>query len=99
MDTNKQNQIDGIFSASEQLNNIFCSVYNIAVNANTPEGLKSDISDTVSELHNCFFRIANFIAMPQSETLSPELEEKFNNFLEVVADKSCSDIDYSKQLI
>lgn len=93
MEQNKENQINELFSACEQLNNLFCGVYNIAVNCNAPKGLKSDLSDTVSELHNQIFRIANFIAMPNAETIAPELDKKLDDYLEFVADTFCKGIE------
>lgn len=93
MDTNNENQIKDLFAACEQLNNLFCSVYNIAVKSNAPDGLKTDLSDTVSELHNQIFRIANFIAMPNAETIAPELDKKLDDYLEFVADTFCKGIE------
>ena len=98
MEQNKENQINELFSACEQLNNLFCGVYNIAVNCNAPTTLKADLSDLTSELHNAIFRIANYIALPQSETVSPELESKLDSFLEFVADKSVADKDIQQLL-
>ena len=92
MDKNKENQINELFSACEQLNNLFCGVYNIAVNCNAPEGLKQDFSDMVSELHNQIFRFVNYIALPQSEQIAPIYETKLDNYLEVVADTVTKDI-------
>lgn len=96
MDTNNENQINELFAACEQLNNVFCSVYNIAVKCSAPDGLKTDLSDTVSELHNQIFRIANFISMGQSESVAPELDKKLDDYLEFVADTFCKGIDPTK---
>ena len=85
MEQNQQNQIEALYSACDQLNNLFCSVYNVAVKNNAPDGLKTDLSDTVSELHNQIFRIANFIAMPASDNIAPELVKKLDDNLEFVA--------------
>ena len=98
MDTNNENQINELFNACEQLNNLFCGVYNIAVNCNAPTTLKTDLSDITSELHNAIFRIANFIALPQSENIAPELEKKLDDYLEFVADKSVADCSFNQLL-
>lgn len=99
MDQNKENQISDLYGACEQINNVFCSVYNIAVNVNAPIELKTDLADITSELHNAIFRIANYIALPHSENTAPELDKKLTDFLEVVADKSCGDKEFSSMLV
>lgn len=92
MEQTQKNQIQDLYSACEQINNIFCSVYNIAIKANAPEQIKQDFSDVVSELHNNIFRIINYIAMPNAENIDPVYESILDNYLEVVADTVTKDI-------
>lgn len=95
MDKNTENAVNDLFAASEQINNVFAAAYTIGINNRVPFALMQDFSENVTELHNCIFRIANHIALPNSEDFAPLINEKRDDAWQVIADKVC---DYIRQL-